>query len=68
MDFSNFLHGFAKLINFTKFLNRFVKVATRICQSCSICFFPLMMIQQFSLVPMERKYEECVNIHLPWSP
>ena len=34
MDFSNFLHGFAKLINFTKFLNRFVKVATRICQSC----------------------------------
>ena len=34
MDFSNFLHGFAKLINFTKFLNRFVKVATRIFQSC----------------------------------
>ena len=38
MDFSNVFHKFATLINFTKFLNRFVKVATRICQSCYLDF------------------------------
>ena len=53
MDFSNVLHKFATLINFTKFLNRFVKVATRICQSC--------------FLDLSTK-SSCISHHLPNKP